>query len=449
MELIAAVATPAGVGALGVVRLTGDGCAPAARRLLRLKGELAPRFATRCEALDAEGRPLDDAVATFFPAAQSPTGEDLLEISAHGSPLILAAILAAARAAGARPAEPGEFTKRAFLNGKLDLAQAEAVCALIRARSDAARRAALRQLRGGLSERLAAVREPLFEMLARVEAGLDHPEEDLPSLPLAEARGEARRALEAVSTLAHSYERGRLAAEGARVCLVGRPNAGKSSLLNALLGRERAIVCPEPGTTRDVLEELATVEGAPAILIDTAGLRECSSDSAEGIGQRRASEALETSDVSVLVVDGSRAPDDEDARVHARLRAEARAARRPLVEVVNKADVLAACWEGQAPLRVSARRGTGLAALSAAVAASLEATAGPGDEGELVTSARHRDALQRAARALRCALSPEAASHDRLARDLRDALSALGEIDGATTSEDLLGAIFSRFCVGK
>jgi tRNA modification GTPase len=290
----------------------------------------------------------------------------------------------------------------------------------------------------------------LFELLVRVEAGLDHPEEDITAVAKDEALALAATAEAAISSLAETFARGRLVAEGARVALVGRPNAGKSSLLNALLGRERAIVCAEPGTTRDTLEESAELSGAPAVLIDTAGFRERCADAAEAIGLERAEIALETADVALLVVDGSRPENPEDGRVHERIRAAAAARGRPLISVVNKADALASCWEGQPGLlRVSAKNATGLGELSGAVAAELSRDGGPADEGALVTSARHHEALSRAAAALARAGKLSGPWEDRFARDLREAISALGEIDGATTTEDLLGAVFSKFCVGK
>ncbi len=445
MDVIAAIATPPGIGALGVLRVSGGGGLEAARRFLSARGgKWEPRVATLCDARDASGEPLDEALCVFFPGESSPTGEDLVEVSAHGSPLILGRILEAAVAAGARPARPGEFSQRAFLNGRLDLAQAEAVCDLIRARTDAARRAALSQLRGGLSRELAATRAPLFELLVEVEARLDHPDEDLPGVPPARASALVSGAMSALERLAASYAKGRVLSDGARVCLIGRPNAGKSSLLNALLGRERAIVCAQPGTTRDTLEEPAEFSGAPALLIDTAGLRESCVDAAEKIGLERAEAALGSADVALLVIDGSRPEDEEDRRVHARIRA---AAGR-LIPVVNKADVLDACWERQPDaLRVSAKAGTGVRELERELARAL----GPADDATLVTSARHHDALCRAAGALGAALETLSTPRweDRFARDVRDALDALGEIDGAVTTEDLLGAVFSRFCVGK
>ena len=404
MELIAALATPPGASALGVLRLSGDGARAAAEKLLRLKSAEGwlPRKALVAEAL-ADGEVLDEVVAVYFPGPSTATGEDLLEITAHGSPLILRRLLAAAFAAGARPAAPGEFTQRGFLNGRLDLSQAEAVGDLIRARTDEARRRALRQLRGGLSDEIARLRRPLLELLVRLEAGLDHPEEDLPPLSRETAAKVCGEISRAARRLADTHRDGRLLHDGARLAIVGRPNAGKSSLLNALLGRDRAIVCPTPGTTRDTLEEPWEVGGAPALLIDTAGLGDAPEGPAEKAGMQRSLRALEGADLAILVVDRSKTPGPEDEEVHARIAETAARLGTPLLRVLNKCDLPPprpedAPWEN-GPLSVSALTGSGLDRLHGEISRGLALEKSKA-EPILVASQRQAEALLGAAQAL-------------------------------------------------
>lgn len=439
-ETIAAAATPAG-GALAIVRVSGPKSRAVARDLLGLEAPVAKR-ATRRGAVH-DGRSLDDVVAVFSAGPASATGEDMLELTCHGSPLVVRDLLDACVALGCRLAEPGEFTRRAFLNGRLDLAQAEAVADLGRARGAAARRAALARLRGGLSRRVESVRASLFDLLVAVEARLDHPEEELSALPVAETAAVVTRVRAETSVLLAGQERGRLLRDGARVGLFGRPNVGKSSLLNALLGRDRAIVSPRPGTTRDVLEESLELEGLPAVLVDTAGLREAP-DEEEAEGVRRAEEALASCDVAVLVSDAG-GPADDAAALFARARA-ARAGA-PIVAVWNKCD-LAAPPAGA--LAVSARTGEGLSALAAAVAA---AAAPLDDEEAPACGARQQAALAAALEELDGAAADLAAFpgrwEDRLAARLRAADARLGEVLGEGIGEDVLDAVFSRFCLGK
>lgn len=446
---IAAIATPPGIGALAVLRLSGPRAKETALAFLKPVGDLEPRRAVTARAF-YRGEPLDRVVAIFYPGPRSATGEDLLEITAHGSPLIMERLLAAALEAGARAALPGEFTRRAFVNGRLDLAQAEAVCQLIRAKSDEARRAALRQLEGGLSEVLRRLRQPLFDLLVRVEAGLDHPEEDIPPLSPAEARAALAAARARILELAASHARGRLIAEGARVCLVGRPNAGKSSLMNALLGFERAIVCREPGTTRDVLEEPAVLGKLPSVLIDTAGLSAQNVDEADRLGQERTRKALNGADLAVLVVDGSRPLLAEDTKIHESIQAQAHDAGIPVLIVLNKAD-LGVESDLTNAITVSALKGTGIAALVESISTKLDNSGA--ETPMLVTALRHRDCLNNAAAELDCAMAlcdaPPRDWQPLAAHHLRTALKRLGEITGEDAGESLLDAVFSRFCVGK
>jgi tRNA modification GTPase len=447
-ETIAAVATPAGTGALGVLRLSGPRARAIALALLDVPN-LAPRRATVAWARSA-GETIDQVVATFLPGPNSPSGEDVVEFSAHGSPLILRFLLDACLAQGAVAALPGEFTQRAFLNGRLDLSQAEAVCELIRARTSGAHRACLRQLQGGLSRRLQEARVPILELLVQAEAVLDHPEEDIPALQGRETRRALEKTALPIEALAATFGRGRLLSEGARVCIVGRPNAGKSSLLNALLGRERAIVCPAPGTTRDTLEEACSLAGAPAVLIDTAGLREEACDPAEKAGMERARQALSSSDLALLVIDASRPVGPEDRAVHQDILSTAARQGSPVIPVLNKSDILGGGTTDDA-IYVSALSGTGIDELLSEVSRKLMPRESA--ETEVILSARHHAALKACALELRTAetllLSRSESFEDRLAHHLREALRRLDEIEGVGMPDEALHAVFSRFCVGK
>jgi len=454
-ETIAAAATPAG-GALATLRLSGSRALATGLTFLRPRnaaGKLLPRQATLCEAGPAE-RLIDEVVAVFYPGPNNATGEDLLEISCHGSPYVVKKLLEAALAGGARLAQPGEFTQRAFLHGRMDLSQAEAVADLIRARSENAHRAALVQLQGGLAAAIKKIREPLLDVLVRIEANLDHPEEDIPSLAPAELDAALSQPAARAAELSQSYERGRLVSEGARVCLVGRPNAGKSSLLNALLGRERAIVCPTPGTTRDTLEEEAVISGTASVLIDTAGLRDGAAlDPAETAGIERTRSALASSDLVLLVIDGSRPPTPDDERVHREILAAAAKDGRPALSVLNKTDVAAPEWRGGTQdVKTSALRQEGIAELSTLIAERL-GKRGADAQQATVTSLRHHEALAAAGQEiLRAQEAPKkwpGEWEDRAAFHLRQSLRALGFITGEDAPDEVLARIFSRFCVGK
>ena len=448
-ETIVAPATPPGRSALGIVRVSGPGARRVARELLGDEALVPRRAATRTA--HRGGRAVDRVVAVFWEGPGTPTGEDLLELTAHGSPEILRELVAAAIDAGARPAEPGEFTRRAFTSGRLDLAQAEGVEALIRARGESARRAALERLEGGLSRAVAAVRAPILERLALLEARLDHPDEDI--APLADAAADAAFAdlRPPLERLLAAFDRGRSEREGLRVCLVGRPNAGKSSLLNALLGRDRAIVAATPGTTRDTLSEPAVLDGLASVLVDTAGLRDDASDPAEREGVARAERALAACDVAVLVVDAARPENEADGRAHRRALEIAAREGRPIVVARSKCDLAGAALSGG--IAVSAKTGAGLAELCRAVAAAV-AVMPDGDEGEtLLVGTRDRDAFAAALAELDAARAAVAAHpgvwEDRAACHLREAHSLLGRVIGEGAPEEVLHAVFSRFCVGK
>lgn len=439
-DLIYALATPVG-GAIAVVRLSGTG----AKKLLCtvFTGRGAPREMAYGRIVNEAGEPLDQVMAAFFPAPRSYTGEDMAELYLHGGQTTVRRVLALL-GRHARGARPGEFTERAFLNGKLDLAQAEAVMDLINAGAERSANSALAQLTGRLSERIAAVEAQLLDALSGLEAAIDYPEEledDVTSaLPGVLAAAEAE-----LAALIGAGLSGRVLREGARVALIGRPNAGKSSLLNALAGAERAIVTQFAGTTRDVLEEAVSMDGIPVTLFDTAGIR-AADDPVERIGVERARRAAERADLLLLCFDAAAPLSEEDEALLAET------AGRSRLAVCCKGD-LPALWEAEAlspygieALAVSAETGEGLAALRRAIAARIA----PAAESALVTNARHIEALQRAAASVSDAEKSAGGTEPELvATDLREALAALGQITGREASADLIERIFSKFCVGK
>jgi tRNA modification GTPase len=416
----------------------------------------------------ATGEKEDEVLAAFMRAPHTYTREDVVELDAHGGPVLLRRILALALAAGARAARPGEMTLRAFLNGRLDLAQAEAVMALIQAESEAGLRLATRQLAGELSQRVAQAREPATGALVRIEAGIDFPEEEVPAPDRDELADLVEQARERVRELLAGADRGRLLREGVRVAIVGRPNVGKSSLLNALLGTERAIVTPIAGTTRDTVEETATLRGVAVHLVDTAGLAE-TDDPVERIGVERTKAAARSADLALFVLDRSSLLSPADHATADDLRSlgfgagdanslDVQDEHRSLVVVLNKSDLQAAfeeadaraLWPGAPVVHTSCVVPGGIAALEEALASLvLEGQVQAADP--LVASARHRDALRRAFEALEAAGSAlrDGIPLDFVALDLRAALDALGEITGETATADLLDRIFSEFCIGK
>jgi tRNA modification GTPase len=431
-DTIAAIATPAGRGGIGVVRVSG----PAVQRIgASVLGQLPPaRVATHAAFRDASGETVDEGVALYFPAPHSYTGEDVLELQGHGGPVVMHAILGACVDAGARIAEPGEFTRRAFLEGKLDLAQAEAVADLIDAASREAARSALRSLSGEFSAAVAALAGGLVELRALTEAMLDFPEEDVELLHRDDAArrlAEVRRLLEEV--LGKSRQ-GSLLRSGVHVVLAGRPNVGKSSLLNRLAGEERAIVTEIPGTTRDALREPVQIEGVPLVLVDTAGLR-VASDAVERLGIERTQRELEQADVVLAVY--------EAASGQATLAGLPPGTAR--IDVYNKADLAPGFAPPAGALAVSARTGDGLRELRAAILRS----AGWSAAGEPVFLARERHvrALERAQAHLAVAAGER--RWELFAEELRLAHVALGTITGEFGADELLGEIFARFCIGK
>lgn len=460
---IVAIATAAGRGAVGIVRVSGKKLEPL---ILALCGRLLPaRTATYTAFLDAGGQPIDHGLAIYFCAPHSFTGEDVLELQAHGGPVVLQLLLArclqaaaepasghdAARLAGLRLAQPGEFSERAFLNDKIDLAQAEAIADLIDASTEVAARSASRSLSGAFSKEIHALRDALIHLRMLIEATLDFPEEDIDFLRQADAHGQLSKLQQTLQTVLQRARQGALLREGIKVVIAGQPNAGKSSLLNALAGAELAIVTPIPGTTRDKVQQTIQIEGVPLHVIDTAGLRE-SGDEVEKIGIAHAWDAIENADAVVFLHDLTRmeAPDYcADDAVIAQALAQKLPARVSVIDVWNKADavVAGACPDG---LILSAKTGAGLDALRRRLLALVGWQSVP--EGVYIARERHVQALRRVERHLLEAgvhLGAHAQSLDLLAEELRLAQNALSEITGEFTSDDLLGVIFSKFCIGK
>ncbi len=437
---IAAVATAPGVGALAVIRMSGPGCGEVLRACSARQKPLEPRRATLLRILDARGQTLDEVVATWFAAPASFTGEDVIELSCHGGMLVTRRVLERLLACGARPAEPGEFTRRAFENGRLDLTQAEAVMDVISAGSDLALRAAHNQLHGAISRDVSTAADRLIGIAAHLTAHIDFPEEDIsPDTTAALCAGLDEVAAPLRRLLATADE-GRLLREGVRTAIIGAPNVGKSSLLNMLLGYERAIVSPTAGTTRDTIEESVTLGGLRLRLIDTAGLHE-SDDAIERAGMERSRRAGAEAELVLLVVDGTRGKEQLPAWVQA----------ENALTLINKSDLPQhPDWEGQGGIRLSCLRGEGLDALAAAIEARFLA---PGRESDsyAAINTRHRHALQQALAAIAQArqglLSGEEPELTDIA--LREALDALGSISGRIDTEDILSRVFATFCLGK
>lgn len=456
---VVAIATAPGRGGVGIVRVSGRGLTPFVQALLgRL---LTPREATYLPFADAAGQPIDHGLALWFPGPNSYTGEDVLELQGHGGPVVLQLLVARCLEAARdvlpalRVARAGEFTERAFLNDKLDLAQAEAVADLIDASTEAAARSASRSLAGVFSGRIHALRDALVNLRMLVEATLDFPEEDIDFLQKADAAGQMRRLREALLAVLAQATQGALLRDGLQVVIAGQPNAGKSSLLNALAGAELAIVTPVAGTTRDVVQQTIQIEGVPLHVVDTAGLRDSPDvDEVEKIGIERAWGRIRQADVVLFLHDLTRcdaAAYQQADEVIATSLALAVGAGVPVLHVWNKLDQCpVAGIDLQGGLAISARQGEGLEVLRQ----RLLAIAGwqqPGD-GLFMARTRHLQALHRvdAHLAQADALLACRADHlDLLAEELRLAQRALGEITGEFTADDLLGEIFSRFCIGK
>ena len=456
-DTIAAISTPPGPGAIGILRLSGPRAIEVAQASFRPLNKVPlsqhrPHELVYGDLLDRDGQPIDRVLCTFSRGPVSYTGEDTAEFQCHGSPMVLSLGLEALFSRGARQARAGEFTRRAFLNGKLDLAQAEAVGDLLEARSREGARHAAGQLTGALSRRIGGVYSALVDVMAHFHAVLDYPDEDIDPFRMEELSHQLSQQESALRALAGSYRRGQYIRDGVPCAIVGRPNAGKSSLLNALVGFDRAIVTNIPGTTRDTVEERAELGGVTLCLIDTAGLRD-SDDPIEQLGVERSRAAMDEAALVLLVVDGTEKPTQEDADL-ARTIAEA---GKPFILVRSKrdlagehADELEALSKGAPTVSLSARTGEGLEELGQAVAA-LFPQGSEDKAGELITNARQAEA---AGRALNCVVRANQAlsdgvTPDALLTDVEEALEALGELTGQSVREDVTDRIFSKFCVGK
>jgi tRNA modification GTPase len=443
LDTIAALATPAGRSALALIRVSGAGAAQVARRIApglpQPPPDRSPRLVSIC---DEEGEPLDRGLVTFFSAPHTATGEDVMEISIHGNPVLAARLLAAVAASGARPARAGEFTERAFLLGRVDLLEAEAVRDLIEARTETAARLSARRLEGGLSHRLGTVREALVGAAAAVSATVDFAEDVGESVP-PQARRQLEDARNELTRLLATYETGRLASEGWRIAILGRPNAGKSTLFNALAGTPRAIVTEIPGTTRDTLEVLLDIAGVPVVLVDTAGLR-ATSDPVEKIGVERAREAAASASAVLYVYDASRGWSEEDA-------AAASLADKPVLVFANKIDLAAdrLVRPGSIPVCGIAADTGGI--LRGAIEKTLAPRIATDTTSDVLASVRQRDLVMRARDCTSGALDALARgdSPEYVATHIDGALAALADLAGETTSEDVLRRIFETFCIGK
>ncbi|MBI4515149.1 MAG: tRNA uridine-5-carboxymethylaminomethyl(34) synthesis GTPase MnmE [Deltaproteobacteria bacterium] len=469
-DTIAAVATPPGAGGIGIVRLSGPHVGEIAARMFRAQAQPATWASHRLyrgSVIDAQGRTLDEGLAVIMRAPHSYTGEDVLELHCHGSPAGLRRVIMAVLAHGARLAEPGEFTRRAFLNGRLDLAQAEAIVELIAARSEEGAAIGADHLAGRLSHALNEIRQGLLDIRARIEVQIDFSDEDV-RVDQGELTADIERAHTQVVALRDSYRHGKLVRQGLRVVITGKPNAGKSSLLNALLRAERAIVTSIPGTTRDVIEEAADFHGIPVLLSDTAGIRQ-PGDSVEQLGVSRARAKLAEAEVVLAVFDRTRPLDRDDAEVAALARGllfpgsekrePPRQLLRQVVAVLNKSDLPAVIGEGELcdqlglkpAVNVSAVTGAGLDALRAAVVTAVEQQSEVPANQPIVTLTRHHDALAKAGTALQLALDGvrQCQPLELVAVDIQRAADQLAEITGSLTSEDVLDRIFAQFCIGK
>ncbi|MGO9210623.1 MAG: tRNA uridine-5-carboxymethylaminomethyl(34) synthesis GTPase MnmE [Terriglobales bacterium] len=450
-DTIVAIATPPGRGGIGVVRLAGPEAKAIAAPLLRLKHQLDPGRAVFGELIEpATGERIDEVVVTFFAKPNSYTTDDIVEISAHGAPVVLRHAVELAVAAGARLAEPGEFTMRAFLNGRLDLTQAEAVRDLIESQTLYQAKVAAQQLEGALSHRLQPIKQKLVELVAMLEAGIDFAEDDVPVAAVETIGRRLAEVREPLAALEASFAYGKVVHEGMTLAIVGRPNVGKSSLFNRLVERERAIVTATPGTTRDLVSETVSLGGIPIKLVDTAGIR-AAYDEAESIGIKKAYEALADADLVLVVMDLSQPAAEEDARLVEMVGA------RPKIVVENKADLQSEQEAGgreqekNGIVRTSALTGEGVEDLRRQILRHVGGEAAGQRESGFLTNVRHQGLVREAITGLdagRRALEQNI-PHEMMLLDLYTALHALDAITGATTTDDILNLIFSSFCIGK
>jgi tRNA modification GTPase len=447
-DTICAIATPPGEGGVGIVRVSGPSARAILSRLYRSRGgrtraDWPSHRLIHGYVIDpSSDERIDEVLAVWMEGPRSFTGEDVAEFQAHGGPAPLRRIMDVVLREGARTAGPGEFTKRAWLNGRLDLAQAEAVIDVIRARTDLSLRAAMGQFSGRLSTRVRLLSDSLLDWIARLEATLDFPEDDIPAVSAPRQAADADAAIDRIDALLVGAEQGRVLRDGVRVAIVGRPNVGKSSLLNALLGEARAIVTDLPGTTRDSIEEWLNVEGVPMRVIDTAGIRHAA-DAIEAMGIERSRRALESADLALVVLDASAPIEAGDREILAATEGRSR------ILVANKSDCPRRLALEEPLLSISARSGQGLERLVHEMSARVRGLS-VADE-EIGGNLRHRDALYRARHHLVAARTTalDALPADFVTIDLRAAVEALGEITGTAVSEEVVTRIFAQFCLGK
>jgi tRNA modification GTPase len=455
-DTIVAIATPPGRGGIGVVRLAGPDAVAIASSMLMLSRPLEATRATFAELRDvATGERLDEVVATYFAKPRSYTTDDIVEISCHGSPVVLRRVVEMSLAGGARLATPGEFTMRAFLNGRIDLTQAEAVRDLIDSQTLFQARVAAQQLDGSVSHRIQPTKQKLVELIALLEAGIDFADDDVAVMPSQEIARRITEVQEPLAKLAASFQFGKAVHEGLTLAIVGRPNVGKSSLFNCLVERERAIVTATPGTTRDLVTETVAIGGIPVRLVDTAGIRHAL-DEAESIGIRKSTEALADADLVLVVLDASQPLDAVDAELLQDIE------QRAAIIVKNKCDLgssRSAGAEGELisarsklpVVRTSATTSEGIAKLREEILDKVRGHEGAEQETGFLTNVRQQDCVTRAQSALTAATEATANElpHEMLLLDLYNGLRALDELTGATTADDILNLIFSRFCIGK
>lgn len=446
-DTIVAISTPLGRSGIGVVRLSGPQARGVAEAILRFRRppRWRPWTAAMAQLFDSEGQAVDDVVVTFFQQPRSYTGEDVVEISCHGSPVVLRYCVERACQAGARPAEPGEFTLRAFLNGRMDLPQAEAIRDLIEATTLYQARVAAQQTHGSVSRRIAPLKEQLLELITLLEAGIDFAEDDVPVASGEEILARLGPLVRQVEQLAASFAYGRLVHDGFCLAIVGRPNVGKSSLFNRLLERERAIVTDIPGTTRDLISETASLAGIPVKLMDTAGIRP-TGELVESLGIERSLQAMADADLTLVVLDLSAPLEEEDRSLVERARRYGR-----FLIAANKCDLPRRAEIPGEHVVVSALTGEGIEQLRERILATLAPDGVPAQEPGFITSLRHEQLLRECLQALDQArqAAREGLPHEMLLLDLYAALQPLDSITGATTADDILERIFSSFCIGK
>ena len=455
-DTIAAVSTPFGEGGISIIRMSGQDAADIVKDIfepIHLLENPQERYATLGRITDGIEN-IDEVLVTFFNKPNSYTGDDMVEISCHGSPFICSRILELLFLHGARPAQPGEFTLRAFLNGKMDLLQAEAVADLIHSKTEESRKAAVHQLQGSLSKRIRDLRNDIIQMCSLLEVELDFSEEEIEFASKEELTGKLREIHEKIKSLIDSYERGKIYREGIKIVIAGKPNVGKSSILNCLLEKERAIVTEIPGTTRDTVEDVLDIGGVLTYITDTAGIRQ-TVDPIEKEGIRRTRQAIEASDVILFILDKSTPIDLDDLSLGRMIKNS----RKKTIVVLNKID-LPPVWDSQeinrlfsleSVFEISALKRTGMQNLIQALETNILSRAAPANDEITLTNIRHKDCLLRTEENIKnaqTALSKQM-SQEFIALDLRGALDHLGEITGQTVGEEILNTIFSSFCIGK